>query len=107
MSFTFCTHCGARHDWSWTEAFDKFGFDDGDGIVMTQVVAQKLRLAGCDVTVTSWGLHNDVITQLTRDGASLIPEGTTIGYDEPRDYLPDDIVDLLDRAFPEKREVEP
>ena len=36
--------------WSWEEAFDKFGFEDGDGLVMTDVVAAVLQDAGYSVT---------------------------------------------------------
>lgn len=102
---TRCDHCGAMHNWSWEDAFDKFGFDDGDGLVMTEAVADALRERGYDVTVQPWGLHNVVITELSRDGGSLIPEEATVGYDDPRDYLPEEVVDLLDRAFPDGMEV--
>lgn len=39
--------------WSWTEAFDKFGFDDGDGLVMTWHVADVLNAAGFQVDADS------------------------------------------------------
>ena len=29
-------------EWSWEEAFSKWGFNDGDGIVMTDEVAQAM-----------------------------------------------------------------
>ncbi len=105
MSFTTCTTCGNRYEWSWEEAFDKFGFEDGDGLVMTDHVADFLRSTGLSVTVQQYGFHNLVITNIERDGQSLIPEPTQLGYDDPRDYLPEDIVDDLDRHFPEGREV--
>jgi hypothetical protein len=105
MSFTTCTTCGNRYEWSWEEAFDKFGFEDGDGLVMTDHVADFLRSTGLSVTVQQYGFHNLVITDIERDGQSLIPETAQRGYDDPRDYLPDDIVDDLDRRFPEGREV--
>lgn len=105
MSFTTCTTCGNRYEWSWEEAFDKFGFEDGDGLVMTDPVADFLRSTGLSVTVQQYGFHNLVITDIERDGRSLIPETAQRGYDDPRDYLPDDIVDDLDRRFPEGREV--
>ncbi|MBA4131113.1 MAG: hypothetical protein C0519_06785 [Hyphomicrobium sp.] len=106
MSFTTCATCGNRYEWSWDEAFDKFGFEDGGGLVMTDHVADFLRSTGLSVTVQQYGFHNLVITDIERDGQSLIPETAQRGYDDPREYLPDDIVDDLDRRFPEGREVQ-
>ena len=33
------------------------------------------------------------------DGSELIPESATVGYDDPRNYLPAAIVERLDREF--------
>jgi hypothetical protein len=100
MSITPCPTCGNRHPWSWEEAFDKFGFDDGDGLVMTDHVADALTANGYAVTAQKWGLHNVVITSIMRDGAELIPENADVGYADPRDYLPETIIALLDAVFP-------
>lgn len=107
MSYSTCTTCGGRYHWRWEEAFDKFGFGDGEGLVMTGTVAAALHDAGYVVTAEPWGLHNVVITDIERDGQPIIPKGTTIGYDKPRDYLPPEIIKLLDEAFPEHAEVQP
>lgn len=107
MSYSVCESCGARYEWHWTEAFDKFGFNDGDGLMMTEVVADVLREAGLSVTVTLWGMHNVIINAISDDAASLIPRHAIIGYDDPRDYLPPHIITLLDEAFPDDEEVEP
>lgn len=83
--------------WSWEEAFDKFGFEDGDGLVMTHVVVAVLTDAGYNVTAEPWGMHNVVIISITATGgAELIPSTANLGYDEPRDYLPEAIIKLLD-----------
>lgn len=95
-AFTTCESCGACHEWTWEEAFDKFGFGDGDGLVMTGSVAGVLTDAGYVVKSQKWGLHNVVITSIKLDGVEQIPEGATIGYDDPRSYLPAAIVALLD-----------
>ena len=42
MSITHCPTCCQETTWYWTDAFDKFGFEDGDGIVMTEHVAETL-----------------------------------------------------------------
>jgi hypothetical protein len=95
-AFTTCESCGTCHQWTWEEAFDKFGFGDGDGLVMTDSVAGVLIGAGYAVESQQWGLHNVVITSIKLDGVEQIPEGATIGYDDPRSYLPATIVELLD-----------
>jgi hypothetical protein len=108
MSITQCPICRAKHRWSWEEAFDKFGFDDGDGIVMTDVVANALRQRGYTVTAEPWGSHNVIIGSIrTKKGNELIPENTNIGYDDPRSYLPKRIIKLLDEAFPGHMQVMP
>ena len=105
MSITRCPTCGETHSWKWEEAFDKFGFGDGDSLVMTEYVAATLRGAGYAVVVAPWGVHNVVIEQIGRDGMDLIPDTVNVGYDDPRDYLPKSIVELLNAAFPEQGEV--
>ena len=95
-AFTICESCAALHEWTWAEAFDKFGFGDGDGLVMTSAVADILIAAGYAVETAHWGLHNVIITSIKRDGVEQIPAGTRIGYDDPRGYLPADIAILLD-----------
>jgi len=108
MSKTICKTCGAELHWRWEEAFDKFGFDDGDGQVETETVVDILEAAGYRCVSHVWGLHNTVIVSIKdRDGEELIPETVTVGYDEPRDYLPSEIVGLLDQALPEFEEVLP
>ncbi len=104
MPVTTCENCGGLYLWSWREAFDKFGFGDGDGQVETYQVEAVLRQAGFDVETQQWGMHNTVITSIRRDGKELIgydKPGVEIGYDDPREYLPEDIIDLLDRKLPE------
>lgn len=95
-----CPTCGNPYRWAWEEAFDKFGFGDGDGIVMTPLVVEALQEHGYTVEFNTWGMHNTLIFAIARDGKSLIPETATVGYDDPRTYLPPDIVALLDREFP-------
>lgn len=108
MTFTTCDNCGQRYSWRWEEAFDKFGFNDGDGQVETHTVVETLEAAGYRCKAEGWGLHNTVIVSIKgRNGEELIPETAIVGYDEPRDYLPSEIVGLLDRALPELEEVLP
>lgn len=102
---TCCPTCGHTHHWSWEEAFDKFGFGDGDDLVMTETVAQALRRHGYEVRTMHWGFHNTIITEINRDGTACISDDVTRGYDEPRDYLPKEVIVLLDEAFPSGAEV--
>ncbi len=98
-SFTYCESCGARHAWRWEEAFDKFGFGDGDGLVMTDHVADVLRKAGYAVTTEHWGFHNVIITSIALGVVEQIPDGVRLGYDDPRSYLPAALVVILDNKL--------
>jgi hypothetical protein len=99
-----CDYCRGTYDWSWTEAFEKFGFGDGDAQVETWQVEAVLADAGYEVTVQGWGMHNTVITSIRKDGTEFIPQNdpdVRFGYDDPRGYLPSVIVELLDKALPD------
>jgi hypothetical protein len=89
-------------DWTWEEAFDKFGFDDGDGLVLTYRVVGALESENYDVDYDAWGMHNTIIRSIKKDGVELIPEDIDLGYDDPRQYLPADIVQFLDDYFNDK-----
>ncbi|MAT94108.1 MAG: hypothetical protein CME59_16120 [Halioglobus sp.] len=98
-----CYHCGNNYHWSWTEAFEKFGFMDGDGQIQTHDVEDVLIEAGYEVKLDEWGLHNLVIISIKKNGIELIPHDdpkVTFGYDDPHDYLPAEIVQLLDEKLP-------
>ena len=86
--------------WWWEEAFHKFGFDDGDGEIRTDAVADALRAQGYSVDIDPGGIHNVIISEIRRDGVSLIPADAHLGYDNPRDYLPAEAISILDEAFP-------
>ena len=107
MSVTTCPTCRHETMWSWTEAFEKFGFEDGDGLVMTEHVAEALRKHGYKVTTECWGCHNMVITSIrTAKRKEVIPETVNLGYEDPRKYLPRQTIKLLDNAVPDDAEVE-
>ena len=102
MPITTCLTCCGEYHWKWEEAFDKFGFGDGDGQVETYDVAAALERAGYIVEIETWGLHNTLIVSIVKDGEEMMPlcsSEVAIGYDDPRDYLPEEIVRILDRAF--------
>lgn len=99
-----CKCCGGEYFWRWEEAFDKFGFGDGDGQVETPTVEAVLENAGFTVKSEPWGMHNTVILSICKDGVEAMPHENSkfiIGYDDPRSYLPSEIVELLDRELPE------
>lgn len=103
MPVTTCDTCGGDYYWNWKEAFDKFGFNDGDSQVETWQVEAVLSEAGYECTLDDWGFHNTVIVSIKKDGKELIPQddnNVTFGYDCPRTYLPEDIVALLDMELP-------
>lgn len=99
MPRTPCRTCNSPVQWWWEHAFDKFGFGDGDGLVMTHTVALVLQHAGYSVEYERWGLHNEVITSIRRHNVEQIPPQATLGYDDPRRYLPPKILEILDREL--------
>lgn len=100
MPISECSTCGGQIQWHWEEAFCKFGFMDGDGDVETDNVADTLREAGYDVITQEWGMHNTIITHIRKFELEQIPDEVKLGYDNPRAYLPKEIVELLDKEFP-------
>jgi hypothetical protein len=100
MAYSTCNTCTQWFHWNWEEAFDKFGFGDGDGQIETWTVKHTLTVAGYDVEIRQWGMHNTIITSIVKDGFEFIPSDVSFGYDNPRDYLSTAIVKLLDKAFP-------
>lgn len=100
MATSYCDNCGNTFHWNWEEAFDKFGFGDGDGQVETWQVHAALKRGGYEVEEYTWGIHNTIIISIKKEGIEQVPENTTVGYDDPRRYLPREIISLLDREFP-------
>ena len=87
--------------WSWREAFDKFGFQDGDGWNGTDIVADYIEETFNVVTQRdSWGCHNYLILDvLCKNGVSQIPNNFTVGYDEPDQWMHPSWVTNLDMYF--------
>ena len=53
--------------------------------------------------INTWGSHNIVIASIRKDGAELMPMNNSsirFGYDDPRGYLPQALIELLDKALP-------
>ena len=114
--------------WSWEEAFDKFGFGDGDRWNGTHEVEGEIESLGYECETEHWGVHNYMIFDIKKDGKSIlfpdrndtgvdlddwlpeveqrikdrggedkVPE--PLGYEWVRNYLPDDIIEHLDKVF--------
>lgn len=117
-------------EWQWEEAFDKFGFGDGDRWNGTHEVEGEIESLGYEVESDDWGCHNYMIFDIKKDGKSILfpdrndtgvdlddwlpeveqrikdrgvnPENIEpLGYQWPRNYLPDDIIEHLDKVFTE------
>ena len=90
--------------WEWEEAFDKFGFDDGDGMVFTGLVAKYIESLGYE-THYDGGFHNTYFGSIKdksgKELLSVMPNGDEIdiGYSDPREYLPESLVQKLDEHF--------
>lgn len=101
MPTTECMNCGSDYEWMWEEAFDKFGFDDGNGQIETFQVETVLRNAGYEVE-SFQGIHNEVICSIKKGEVELMPVNNdqfATGYDSPREYLPEAIINLLDKEL--------
>lgn len=61
----YCQFCRMRL-WSPTEAFSKWGFDDGNGRRMTASVAGCIEEAGYEVEYDQPGMHNEFIFTIKR-----------------------------------------
>ncbi len=86
--------------WTWEEAFQKFGFNDGNQ-TQTWRVKAALQAAGyvCD-DMSGW--HNTVLVALSAEVA-VWDQGLCDDVDDDaklRASLPPEVVALLDRAFP-------
>lgn len=84
----------------WSNAFYKFGYDDGDGVVETPCIAAQLENGGYQVQYSRWSPHNTIIYSIIKGEKELMPVpgmGYRIGYDDPRLYLPTAICRVLDR----------
>ena len=97
--------------WFWEEAFNKFGFGDGDELVYTQDIANFIEELGYKVEYNGWGVHNTIIDSIKTkdddvimDWESLESWGLEMGYSDPREYLPKDLVKKLDEKFDEDYE---
>ena len=85
--------------WVWEEAFDKFGFADGDGWNGTDIVAAFIEEHGYETECDTWGCHNYMIWDIKRAGASIIPDGVKVGYTDPRLWIPKTLQQKLDKEF--------
>ena len=86
-------------EWSWEEAFDKFGFDDGDSWNGTGEVELWFETKlGWTSESHTWGCHNYMIF-LLKDWKTE-KEYEFDGYKDPRDILPKNIIKKLDKQFP-------
>ena len=99
-------------EWEWEEAFSKFGFGDGDSWNGTHIVANEIEDLGYVTDCDTWGIHNYMIMNVRKRSYDALVHNVNqesvytnpdaqIGYDCPREYLPDDIINHLDKIFDE------
>lgn len=107
-----------RHSthWEWQEAFDKFGFNDGDGWNGTDLVAEYIDSKGYDCVCDWWGCHNFMIMDILKNGKSILFKqddlwlphlshiDEPIGYTRPESYLPSQLVNDLNAHFDDNHE---
>ena len=86
-------------DWEISEAFSKFGFEDGDGPNFTNEVVAAIEAAGpYRCRMQSWGLHNYAIDAIDEEVAPGMWE-TVVEFDgyelPPWESLPWPVRDTL------------
>ena len=59
-------------EWTWEDAFDKFGFGDGDSWNGTDIVASAIDALGYTAECDGWGCHNYLIVDIKKDGKSIL-----------------------------------
>ena len=85
--------------WEITDAFSKFGFDDGDGPNFTDEVAAAIEAASpyrCRTQI--WGLHNYGIEAIEEEVSpeEWVPVAEFDGYElPPWESLPEPVRDAL------------
>lgn len=82
-------------EWKWEEAFDKFGFGDGDSWNGTRLVQDRLEELGYAVEADTAGMHNYCIHTLSKGEERWEFDG----YQGPREILPQEVVQALDDTF--------
>ena len=96
-----CKHCGNCYHWK--DAFSKFGYNDGDGQIQTFRVGHALQKAGYRVSYFWWRPHNIIIFSIKKNSIEFMPKkysSHSIGYSDPIEYLPVDILKILEKEFP-------
>jgi len=51
-------------EWTWQDAFSKWGFGDGDGWNGTHLVKDFIESLGYEVECDGWGIHNYLILDI-------------------------------------------
>jgi len=101
MSNCKCRYCGNAYHWR--EAFSKFGHNDGDGYIQTLRIGYALKKAGYRVSYFWWRPHNMIIMSIRKNDIEYMPiknPAFTLGYSDPVEYLPLNILRILEKEFP-------
>lgn len=82
-------------EWDWRDAFDKFGFGDGDSWNGTGYVREFLEGLGWTLNEAQYGAHNWMIFKMTKGDVVIEADG----YKQPEEFLPQELIDALDKKF--------
>ncbi len=84
-------------EWNWEEAFNKFGFGDGDDWNGTHIIFDFMEGLGFkNIEPDTWGMHNYMIFSM-KDKKGKKYEFD--GYEDPRKILPRSVVKKLDKKY--------
>lgn len=93
-----CALCGGPQPWKWEDAFLSYGFDEGEHSE-THAVASTLVANGYTTEIATYA-DNDFIESIVKDDVEQISAHDWPGEMDPRQFLPADLIALLDKAFP-------
>lgn len=96
-----CNYCGNNYLLDWEDVFDNHDYKDGENNEKTYIVRDVLINAGYQVELDQKS-HDETIISIKKDGKELMPfndDTIHLSFDVPREYLPEEVIDLLDNYF--------
>ena len=84
---------------NWTDAFNKFGFDNGNR-TQTDEVGGYIESLDMEVAFWDYEYYNSVIAHIYHPALKqIVPQRARPGFSNPRDWLPPWLLELLDTRY--------
>lgn len=98
-----CSHCNSTFEWHWEAAFAKWGFGPGTGPSITEWVTEFLTQSGYKIITRQLEQGNTIIISIRKGKQEFIPADINIGHVHPNEFLPAELIKLLQQKFSSKR----